>query len=376
MGSKLREKMEEPTYRIVFHGKIAPGEEMAIVKERLSEIFKLEGPRIEQLFRSTPRVVKRNLSIELALKYKQRFEESGALCDIEKEGDVELSMETRNSPELPAKAHVNTMASSPESARTKTPSSFHVNDFTEEAPAAIPENTPSKVAPVDDDEFEDGFFSLPNLLGYLIGGLVGVLVYAISDAFGLKGTLFGFELKLIAGTFSSLLAWNRSRDWLRKLRRRKKTHYLVIKTVTMLGVATMIVFYGYHFSFKKSEKMEKQEVKSITQTRLDNLQTALNAIQGAAMGMVVPFPDTPEQILEITRTYKSLFPGNIWMMGPKIFEDEWGVTMHYEHHGNMSYTIISAGPDKVFDTEDDLIVTNMESPDSAPQDAADPLDQS
>lgn len=112
--------MEEHTYRIVFHGRIGHGQEPAIVKERLSEMFKLESARIEQLFCGSPIVVKKKLSIELAHKYKQRFEQSGALCDIEREGDIEIKMENQDLSELPAKAHVNMETPSSGSTQAKT----------------------------------------------------------------------------------------------------------------------------------------------------------------------------------------------------------------------------------------------------------------
>lgn len=88
------------------------------------------------------------------------------------------------------------------------------------------------------------------------------------------------------------------------------------------------------------------------------MQMAMTGVQGVVMEMGVPFPETPEQILEIIRTHRQLFPPQVVALGRELIEDEWGTKIRYEPRGIASYTWRSAGADKTFDTRDDLVVTD------------------
>ncbi|MFC2155039.1 hypothetical protein ACFLRB_00925 [Acidobacteriota bacterium] len=80
--------MEHPktTYRIVFAGKIGVGEDLNRVKILMAAQFRVDAPVIEKIFREVPYVLLRNQSRERALKYKQSFEQTGAICSVEIEG--------------------------------------------------------------------------------------------------------------------------------------------------------------------------------------------------------------------------------------------------------------------------------------------------
>lgn len=75
--------MTQTYYKVVFRG-LSKGQTPDKVKERLGSIFKIGPERFEFLFnRKLPIVAKTNLEEETALKYKQAFEKSGAICSIE-----------------------------------------------------------------------------------------------------------------------------------------------------------------------------------------------------------------------------------------------------------------------------------------------------
>ncbi|MCP5050706.1 MAG: hypothetical protein GY940_26320, partial [bacterium] len=75
----------QPLYRIIFEGRIRAGEDPGQVRARLSSLFKAEPAAIEKVFRDAPTVIQQNLPEEKALKYKTTFEQTGALCRVEKE---------------------------------------------------------------------------------------------------------------------------------------------------------------------------------------------------------------------------------------------------------------------------------------------------
>lgn len=76
---------DKSLYKIIFEGKIKPGEDLNQVKTRLASLFKVDSPVIEKIFKDAPTAVQRNVTEEKALKYKEAVEKNGALCHIEKE---------------------------------------------------------------------------------------------------------------------------------------------------------------------------------------------------------------------------------------------------------------------------------------------------
>lgn len=74
--------MASDTYTVIFEGKIKPGHELVQVQARMASLFRADVARIQQLFRNAPTVIKRGVSQQDALKYKQALEQAGALCRI------------------------------------------------------------------------------------------------------------------------------------------------------------------------------------------------------------------------------------------------------------------------------------------------------
>jgi hypothetical protein len=344
--------VEDDTYRLVCYGKIGSGHDPAVVKTNLAERFKLDSTRIEQLFSGSPIVIKKKLSIELALKFKQRFEQSGVLCDIEKEEKINANAGHHEIPELPAKADVGMQPPSSGSIQAESLTSSPANDLPEKVPSSvskISKNIPGRVSRSNDTSRGDFFWGFPQ--GLLAYGAV----YMIGIALELKWKLFGFDVAKIIAALAGLQTWNHFRG-------QAKDHQSTIG-IRHLALVLMVVVLGFGIMMsldflKPANRDHQAPTKSITQIRLERLQVAMHAIQGAAFEDIVPFPDTPEQIMEIVRTHKQLFPGNVRLLGHDLITDEWGTPFHFEHHGQMNYTLESAGPDKVFDTEDDLVVSN------------------
>ncbi|WP_214660471.1 hypothetical protein [sulfur-oxidizing endosymbiont of Gigantopelta aegis] len=71
----------EKTYNLVFERKIKDGCDV-VVKKNLEQFFNNNPELVKQLFSKEKTVLKRNLSKEIAEKYKSAIEGTGALCRI------------------------------------------------------------------------------------------------------------------------------------------------------------------------------------------------------------------------------------------------------------------------------------------------------
>lgn len=76
--------MSDQGYALVFDGKIAEGQEIDTVKERLAALFKLPAPHVEKLFSGRSVTLKRGLSAGDAERLAALFAKAGALCRLVK----------------------------------------------------------------------------------------------------------------------------------------------------------------------------------------------------------------------------------------------------------------------------------------------------
>lgn len=75
--------MSNAIYKIIFQGAIVEGQKIEDVKKALAQSFNVQESKIDKFFSGQPYQLKTGLDYETALKYKEKFEKSGALCRIE-----------------------------------------------------------------------------------------------------------------------------------------------------------------------------------------------------------------------------------------------------------------------------------------------------
>jgi len=76
--------MANNNYKIILLGKIIDGFDPAEVKEKLAIVFEKTEKQIEKLLKKgKPVMVRKNLTAEFALRYKEGLEKIGVLCQIE-----------------------------------------------------------------------------------------------------------------------------------------------------------------------------------------------------------------------------------------------------------------------------------------------------
>lgn len=71
-------------YRIVFHGKVRDGHEVASVREQLGKLFRIEdSERLDKLFSGSPVTIKKSLDEAGARKYMAALEQAGAEIEVD-----------------------------------------------------------------------------------------------------------------------------------------------------------------------------------------------------------------------------------------------------------------------------------------------------
>ncbi len=343
--------METATYKIVFRGEIGPDFVLDNVKVRLAELFQLEGERLERLFSGSSVVLKKNLPLELAVQYKRRFEQSGALCEVEREANPRSEhMPPPSEPSITSPFAVPAAESSPEPAASKT------------------SGTATHAQPY----YELTLFS--HFWCYFQGQVIYILVFGagvfVSAFVEWEFNIFGYPLYQVVAALMGATRWGQAEA---KLRREGPVTLNIRFWIAALVVAFvawgLIAFTGALNKVRK--EVESRPKVSITQSRLESLNIAMRVIQNIAMDGMVPFPETPEQIVAITRSHRTLFPQRAWISGPDLLKDEWDTPIQYERQGMVDYFFRSAGPDKVFGTEDDLRLSSQEAQRESSFDGAD-----
>lgn len=73
--------MTDKIYKVVLLGKLAEGVDVDIVHEKLAIIFDIDLKKIPKLLKK-PVIIRKNLTGEVALRYKKGLDQIGVLCEI------------------------------------------------------------------------------------------------------------------------------------------------------------------------------------------------------------------------------------------------------------------------------------------------------
>jgi uncharacterized protein YbjQ (UPF0145 family) len=69
-------------FTAVFEGRIMPGKNADMVKDRLKSALKIDDQGIAKLFTGSPVAIRKNIDLATAEKFKQAFADAGAFCEI------------------------------------------------------------------------------------------------------------------------------------------------------------------------------------------------------------------------------------------------------------------------------------------------------
>ena len=69
-------------YTVIFEGRIMPGKNVEMVKDRLKSALQTDDQGLAKLFAGSPVTVRKDTDLKTAEKYKRVFAAAGAFCDI------------------------------------------------------------------------------------------------------------------------------------------------------------------------------------------------------------------------------------------------------------------------------------------------------
>ncbi len=74
--------MAAERFRVMFYGEVVEGQDVEEVKKKLARVLKMDRKHIENFFSGQPIILKRNVEYQVALEFKTRLEQAGAVCQI------------------------------------------------------------------------------------------------------------------------------------------------------------------------------------------------------------------------------------------------------------------------------------------------------
>lgn len=113
--------------------------------------------------------------------------------------------------------------------------------------------------------------------------------------------------------------------------------------VLILGVAIVFLLW---FSKSGNKTHLEQQVDRFEQTKEELTRVNMQTLQKIIQSYMATEGQTPKSLQELRTA--NLLMGNIL--------DGWGKTLKYERLSDSSFKLVSAGRDKAFDTQDDIIV--------------------
>ncbi len=133
--------MESEKFDLVFSGQILPRQELAVVKANMAALFKISSAQVEALFSGKAIVLKRNVDLTAANRYRVAIKKAGARIDLLKAGTAPVKAPVKTAEKVVVKAPVSTETS------TETNTDINSDASTQNAPRmsanAVPPQTPA-----------------------------------------------------------------------------------------------------------------------------------------------------------------------------------------------------------------------------------------
>lgn len=84
--------MSEQQYELAFYGKLVEGSTLQQTKEQVAQLFKTGVEQIEKMFTGNRVVIRNKLDQETAMKYIVALKKRGAICQVEKMGELGIAV--------------------------------------------------------------------------------------------------------------------------------------------------------------------------------------------------------------------------------------------------------------------------------------------
>ena len=133
--------MESDRYTVIFFGRIFPGRDPDEVRGRIGEMFHVGGAQLDKLFSGARIAIKADLDLQTAQRYRDAFQNAGALVELKKSEPAATAPEPAPDPRPDAQAPKAPAAAVDEQGLTLLPPrSGSLAEFAQEAePVPIPD---------------------------------------------------------------------------------------------------------------------------------------------------------------------------------------------------------------------------------------------
>lgn len=117
------------------------------------------------------------------------------------------------------------------------------------------------------------------------------------------------------------------------------------------GIAAVIILalaIAYYLGFLGSKKTEEivEQVEAFDEARENLTKVNMNTLQRAITSFIVSQGRTPKSFKEL----------QVFRVMAAEKYDSWGTEIKYERLSDDNFRLTSAGKDKIFDTQDDIVV--------------------
>jgi hypothetical protein len=130
--------------------------------------------------------------------------------------------------------------------------------------------------------------------------------------------------------------------WIFRGERMKIKGFLVIFLLVVI-----VVFFLYVIKQGDKSRLENQ-VDAFAEVKDKTTRTNMGSLEKAIDLFIAQQGKVPEDLKEIQTFSRSIY----------VDTDSWGNKIKYERISDSSYRLVSAGKDKTFHTEDDIVIEN------------------
>jgi len=117
--------------------------------------------------------------------------------------------------------------------------------------------------------------------------------------------------------------------------------------IAILLMAGIIVFFIYILKPGKKEAIEKG-IEGISQAKIGVTKINMKALESDIISFIASRGEAPDNLNQLMK--RNPLGAEKW--------DEWGMEIKYEKISDLNYRLISAGKDRQFNTQDDIVIEN------------------
>lgn len=121
-----------------------------------------------------------------------------------------------------------------------------------------------------------------------------------------------------------------------------------IKGFLVIFLLVVIVVFFLYVTKRGGKSHLKDQVDAFAEVKEKTTRTNLASLEKAIDLFIAQKGRVPDELKEIQTFSRSIY----------VDTDSWGNKIRYERISDSSYRLISAGKDKAFHTDDDIIINN------------------